>query len=556
MMLKIDMAKAYDRVDWGFLLEVLHAFSFSNNFCKIIDVCVKSPWFSVIMNGTYKGYFQASQGLRHGDPLSPYLFIVMEEVLTRLLKKNFATGRIGTFSHPVGAPLVSHLLYADDLLVFANGQKKSIKSLMDTLATYEKWSGQKISKEKSAIFMSKLINNSRRLGLLRITGFKEGTFPVTYLGAPLFLGRLTSRMMEPLVDNIWKNVVGWKFKLLSQGGRLILVRHVLSSMPIHLLSVLSILLMTISRINSIMANFLWGEAHDKRKVHWRAWQKVCKPTKEGGLGIRDLKEIQRSLHMKFAFRLLTASSLWAEFFKAKYVRNGHLMGHVGRHQGSKFWKSIKSNLPKVMDNSRVIVRGGNSSFWYDRWLASGPLAVRVEEIQNATLCIRECWDNNSWNIDLLTDLVGETVTADIVHLGLRIWEGLERWVWESTTDGSFSIAMAWDRIRDKADLLPWPDWVWNSFLSKKVSLCVWRAWFNGLSVDDRVRKKGVSLASTCDCCSQKKQENVGHVLSSGQFARFGLVRDIFWAFLVCSRYRCRLDSQLGSSVLRRQCLKD
>lgn len=102
------MAKAYDRVDLGFLLEVLKAFGFSSTFCRLVEECIKSPWFSAMMNGTFKGFFQPIRGLRQGDPLSPYLFIVMEELLTRLLKKNFEEDRTGRFHHPAGAPLISH----------------------------------------------------------------------------------------------------------------------------------------------------------------------------------------------------------------------------------------------------------------------------------------------------------------------------------------------------------------------------------------------------------------------------------------------------------------
>ncbi|XP_040995994.1 uncharacterized protein LOC121242162 [Juglans microcarpa x Juglans regia] len=78
--------------------------------------------------------------------------------------------------------------------------------------------------------------------------------------------------------------------------------------------------------------------------------------------------------------------------------------------------------------------------------------------------------------------------------------------------------MAWEIIQNKGDLLPWHDWLWNGTLSKRVSLCIWKAWFNGLSVDGRVQKKGVSLASACDCCSQKNQETIDHVLSLSQLA--------------------------------------
>ncbi|KAK4848776.1 hypothetical protein QYF36_017173 [Acer negundo] len=164
----------------------------------------------------------------------------MEEVLTRLLRKNFETYCIGSFYHPIGAPLVSHLLYVDAILIFANGGKRSIRNLVTALETYEKWSGQRISKDKSALFPSKYIISARKRGLLRITGFREGKFPVTYLGAPLVSRKLTSQIMEPFMEKIRKKIAGWRFKLLSQGGRLILLRHVLSSIPIHLMSVVNV----------------------------------------------------------------------------------------------------------------------------------------------------------------------------------------------------------------------------------------------------------------------------------------------------------------------------
>lgn len=157
LMLKIDMAKAYDRVDWSFILWILQSFGFSSHICSLMKECVHSPWFSLMMNGTYKGFFKPSRGLRQGDPLSPYLFIIMQEVLSRLLRKSFEERRIGYFSHPVGSPLVSHLFYADDLLVFANGEKRSLHRLINIFYHYAKGSGQLINKDKSVIFFSKLI---------------------------------------------------------------------------------------------------------------------------------------------------------------------------------------------------------------------------------------------------------------------------------------------------------------------------------------------------------------------------------------------------------------
>lgn len=127
-------------------------------------------------------------------------------------------GRICCFYHPMGAPLVSHHLYADDLLVFANGERRLVSSLVQTLKVYEKWSGQLINKDKLALFFSKHIIMSRRRSLLRLNGFVEGKFPLTYLGVPLVSGWLTSRDLESFVRKIKNKMVGWKLTLLSQGA--------------------------------------------------------------------------------------------------------------------------------------------------------------------------------------------------------------------------------------------------------------------------------------------------------------------------------------------------
>ncbi|KAF5462884.1 hypothetical protein F2P56_018853 [Juglans regia] len=141
-MIKVDFAKAYDNIDWEFLLHVLDAFGFSSQFRDLVKQCVMTVWYSVVMNGTVKGFYKSGRGLRQGDPLSPYLFILVEEILSRLLKENFQAGLIGRFSHPRGVPLISHLLYADDMVIFANGEKKYVKLIMDCLKKYEAWSGQ------------------------------------------------------------------------------------------------------------------------------------------------------------------------------------------------------------------------------------------------------------------------------------------------------------------------------------------------------------------------------------------------------------------------------
>ncbi|KAK1549213.1 hypothetical protein Q3G72_006683 [Acer saccharum] len=198
VILKIDMSKAYDCVEWKFVNQTLHVFGFPDFYCKLIQNCISTPWFSVMMNGTYKGFFKSEKGLRQGDPLSPYLFILMEEVLSRMIYIEMFEKRILPFSHPCDAPIISHMLYADDVVFFVIASKKYVRGLMRVLKKYESWTRQRVNQEKSAIFSSKNLCLRRKNEILYDMGFTEGKFPFTYFGSS------DSGWLKDLVlDNVW-----------------------------------------------------------------------------------------------------------------------------------------------------------------------------------------------------------------------------------------------------------------------------------------------------------------------------------------------------------------
>ncbi|XP_042962753.1 uncharacterized protein LOC122297032 [Carya illinoinensis] len=171
VLIKVDIAKAYDSLDWDFLLHVMTSFGFSTRFCELIRQCILTPWFSVVMNGLAKGFFPSGRGLRQ--------------------------------------------------VVFANGCRASMQAISDVFALYESWSGQVVSKEKSSIFFPKYVNSARKRNLLQLTSFSEGLFPVKYLGVPLFSGRLKVSYFEDLLNRIRDRLEGWQNRLLSASARLL-----------------------------------------------------------------------------------------------------------------------------------------------------------------------------------------------------------------------------------------------------------------------------------------------------------------------------------------------
>ncbi|CAI9786686.1 unnamed protein product [Fraxinus pennsylvanica] len=115
-------------------------------------------------------------------------------------------------------------------------------------------------------------------------------------------------------------------------------------------------------INRIFSDFFWGYADGKPKRKWIAWDKVCMPVKEGRAGLRSLQEVRLSLHMKFAWKILTETSLWSTFFRVKYIKDKHV-SQVDATKGSRFWKMVMSCMPDVLNRSRWRVKEGGVSFW-------------------------------------------------------------------------------------------------------------------------------------------------------------------------------------------------
>ncbi|XP_058099676.1 uncharacterized protein LOC131244025 [Magnolia sinica] len=137
IVLKLDLDKAYDRVNWDFLILVLERFGFCKAWIKIVKKCWVNSWFSVLINEEMTGFFKSSRGLRQGDPISPSLFILSAEVMSKSLKCMINQQVCRLFALRRGCPVVSHLLYADDTLIFTNGGKRSLQALKNFLDSFQ-----------------------------------------------------------------------------------------------------------------------------------------------------------------------------------------------------------------------------------------------------------------------------------------------------------------------------------------------------------------------------------------------------------------------------------
>ncbi|XP_074305913.1 uncharacterized protein LOC141641138 [Silene latifolia] len=246
LLMKLDLQKAYDSIEWSFVEDMLNGLGFPERMVTILMQCVSTPSFSIALNGDVFGFFQGKRGLRQGDPLSPLLFTLCLEYLSRVL---LVTQKHRSFRfHPLCKKVgLSHLCFADDLILFCKGEKGSVELLLHAFSLFSKASGLQMNREKSSFYC-----NGMALGLIQeleqATGMKRGSTPFKYLGVSVSPKRLSVLDCQCLVDQIT----------------------------------------VIRQIDSICKDFLWYGKTTRDSPVLVAWEKLCRPKKKGGLGFKNL----------------------------------------------------------------------------------------------------------------------------------------------------------------------------------------------------------------------------------------------------------------------------
>ncbi|KAK4721890.1 hypothetical protein R3W88_012123 [Solanum pinnatisectum] len=170
-----------------------------------------------------------------------------------------------------GCPVITHLSFAD-----ATGDPLSLISMMQKLSIYENCSGQLINKSKSCFLVNSNTSQSIINDIKTITGYDQQNFPFNYLGAPIYNGSKKVIYFGNSVSKVANRMQGWQGKLISHGGRSILINFVLYSIPLRILNVMRLPKTTIKQIEQLMANFLfWSDGEGKKKMHWIAWKNLC-----------------------------------------------------------------------------------------------------------------------------------------------------------------------------------------------------------------------------------------------------------------------------------------
>ncbi|MCH79708.1 ribonuclease H protein, partial [Trifolium medium] len=460
--IKTDMAKAYDRVEWDFLEATLTVMGFPETMVQTIMKCVTTVTFSILINGHPSMEFQPQRGLRQGDPLSPYLFIICADVLSGLITRAQNNHSIHGVKIALGAPEISHLLFADDSLMFCRASTDEVSILSNIIHTYQGASGQPVNLNKSEMVFSKGTTEETKRDISRLLPMQILDHFSKYLGMPTFVGRSKARVFNYIQDKIWKKLKGWKERNLSFAGRGILIKVVAQAIPTYIMSSFLIPKGVCAQMEKAICNFWWGSTTDHRKIHWINWHKICKQKNHGGMGFRDMRAFNEGCY-------------WT----------------IGSGEGVDIWQ----------DN--WIHQKGNSSTW----------SRKPEEHTNYKT-VHDVMDtnHNGRNEALIHQLFIPFEAQKILQIPITDKSQPDILTWDGTMDGNYYVKsgyqalMSWSnsstngpKNSSKSSDDIWK-MLWQLSVPPKHSHFIWRALNNALSVKANLFKKGVRCDPMCPRC--------------------------------------------------------
>ena len=228
---------------------------FDGKWINLISECIGTVSYSILVNSEPKGNIVPSRGIRQGDPLSPYLFLLCSEGLNALIQQAVNKDKIRGYSLCWYGPKISYLFFADDSLLFCCAQISDIQTIQGILDLYEHASRQRIDKEKTTLFFSKSITMETKNSIKNFLGGPEIKEYEKYLGLLAVLGRNRSASLNFFKEKVWGKIQGWKEKLLSQAGKEVFLKAVVQAIPTFAMSCFRLLVGLCKEIEMIIRKF-------------------------------------------------------------------------------------------------------------------------------------------------------------------------------------------------------------------------------------------------------------------------------------------------------------
>ena len=402
LFLKLDIQKAFDTINWSYLVEYLQARGFGHRWHEWITILFSMASSRDLIDGEQGNCFDHKRGVRHGDPLSPMLFILAFDPLQRILDLASKQGVLTPL--PLAAAKLRTSLYADDAAIFINPTRDDLQAVKQILNVFGAATGLTTNFEKSSIHPIHCENVDLPNILQPFSGYCK-TFPCRYLGLQLHTRLLQKIHIQPLVEKIRQRLAGWKGQLLNRAGRLTLVSSVLFSMPIYHLTISPLAKWARKKIDKIWQSFLWkGEDNAHRGQCLVNWPTVSRPKDLRGLGVLNLEKFSRALRLRW---------LWQEWTDS-----------------SKPWEGLQvpcNKLDRLLFQASTTVTIGSgvkAKFWHHSRLdGEAPLNLALhlfELVRRKNKSVAQELTNLAWIQSLRRKITTTTQVEEFVSLWIRI----------------------------------------------------------------------------------------------------------------------------------------
>ncbi|KAL0404334.1 UNVERIFIED_CONTAM: hypothetical protein Sradi_2074200 [Sesamum radiatum] len=432
MNLKLDISKAYDRVEWSFLRTVL-------------------------------------------------------ESLSSLFRTTAERGAVPGVAVCRGAPKISHLLFADDIMVFCPATLVTVQNVRHLLDIYKMASGQEINLHKSSAAFSRNTPVVLQQQLATLLGIRLENKHEIYLGLPAVAFRSKWALFTALKDRIWRRIQGWHEKSLSQAGKAVLIQAVVQAIPSYDMSCFRLPKTLLQEFQALAANFFWHNG-EKRKIHWLSWDRLCSSKLDGGLGFQNLEAFNLAL-LGNTLDLLKAGCRW----------------RIGTGHDVDIWKDPWILCP--------------TSF---RVISPIPLHSRASLVSDLILA-----ETREWDVDAVSNLFWPEDRDLILQIPLSQFCTPDLLVWHYSSNGLYSVRSAYYlalSLSSPAGVSAQPDWrrtwcvVWQSQIPNKTKVFLWRAIRSLLPTASNLRKRMPFDPVCCLFCGTEDESPI-HSLLQCSFPR-------------------------------------
>jgi len=540
--IKIDLSKAYDRVNWLYIRMLLTHLGFSYEFTRWVMACISTVSFAVLINGSASPFFTAGRGLRQGCPLSPLLFLLVAEGLSRFI---IAAKRDGSFRGiPISQALyITHLLFVDDILLFCDGSRQSIDTLAAGFRLLHVAAGMLVNIGKSTISSSNLSEEDvRRISEslpYRTMALDAG---LKYLGFFLKPNSYLKADWVWLVAKLEKRLLGWSHKWLSRAGRLVLVKSVLEAIPVFWMSLSWIPVGILDQLRKICFAFLWQGKSEQRSLVWVKWKRLAVPKALGGWGLKNIFLFAKALGAKVAWRLIRTQSLWTEVVYHKYIAPSSLLDWIRRVDKalgncSVVWKALIKNFDLI--GSGLVWRVGNgrsARLGLDPWVGSEGAHTLSDGLRRqlragglifladvAAPEVSTLW-HQGWLTGARIGLHGDYLmewdhfVARLRGSHIRLSNREDELVWDHHPSGVYTPKAGYIQLNVDVfnrELVWWWKVLWKLSCPSKAKLFMWAVLENKAPTWEVLKRRSFQGPGMCALCRQEEETSVHLFINCG-----------------------------------------